>query len=216
VTARSAEHRTAEDAVHTRWSNPGAHKLRLAEFPATPQALPDALEGLVIHVFVARSRGFQIPAGVEGDRYLRRTERLLDTALERDGRALIEPRDVPNRLFGNCHDFALLAVSRLRESSVPARLRVGFATYLAPGHWEDHWVCQHWTGTQWATLDAQLGPKSRSGLGISFDVSDLSDREWRSAASTWRAVRAGEVDPRLCGVSFAGLPGVDRRQIRAA
>jgi len=44
-------------------------------------------------------------------------------------------------------------------------------------------------------------------LGISFDVTDVPLSGWRSAASIWRGIRAGEVDPALCGVSFAGISG---------
>jgi hypothetical protein len=31
--------------------------------------------------------------------------------------------------------------------------------------------------------------------------------EWRSAASIWRAIRAGSVDEKICGVSFVGIQG---------
>jgi hypothetical protein len=165
------------------------------------------MEGLVVHVAIARAFGQAVPPAAEGDRLLRRTSRLLDEALRRDGRALTRSRDLQNKLFGNCHEFALLATSTLRENGVPARLRVGYASYLAPGLWEDHWVCEHWTGSRWAILDAQLGSKTRSRLNSSFDVSDVPAEAWRSAASTWRAIRRGEIDPARCGVSFAGVSG---------
>lgn len=200
-------HDVSEDARHTLWTAPEAHAPMLRTLPREPEALADAIEGVVVHIAVARAFGQVVPPEAEWDRLLRRTARLLQEALRRDGRALTERRDLPNMLVGNCHEFALLAVSALRENGTPARLRVGYSNYFAPGFWEDHWVCQHWTGSRWATLDAQLGSGTRSRLNISFDTADIPRGAWRSAASTWRAIRAGEIDAAKCGVSFAGVSG---------
>lgn len=84
---------------------------------------------------------------------------------------------------------------------------MGAASYFRAGHWEDHWVCEYRAGKDWMVLDAQLGPRARAGMGISFDVTNVPLSGWRSAASIWRGIRAGEVDPALCGVSFAGISG---------
>jgi Transglutaminase-like superfamily len=206
-TVISTEHDLAGDARHTRWSDPGRHADLLRSLPKEPKHLAEALEGFVVHIAIARAFGQAVPPEAEGDRLLRCASRMLDTARRRDASALTESRDLQSKLFGNCHEFALLAVSTLREKGVPARLRVGHASYLAPGLWEDHWVCQHWTGLQWATFDAQLGHRTRCRLNISFDVGDIPMGTWRSAASTWRAIRRGEIEPTRCGVSFAGVSG---------
>jgi hypothetical protein len=166
-------HDVAGYARHTRWSEPGPNGYRLRSLPTEPQGLADALEGFIVHIAVARSFGHAVPLEAEGDRLLRRASRLLDEALRRDARALTESRDLQNKLFGNCHEFALFAVSTLREKGIPARLRVGYASYLAPGLWEDHWVCQHWTGSHWAIFDAQLGSRTRSRLNVGFDPGDM-------------------------------------------
>jgi hypothetical protein len=200
-------HDIAGDARHTQWSDPGPHAGLLRSLPTKPKDLADALEGFVAHIEIARAFGHAVPPEAEGDRLLRRASTLLGEALRRDRRALTENRDLQNKLFGNCHEFALLAVSTLREKGIAARLRVGFASYLAPGLWEDHWVCQYWTGSRWATFDAQLGSKTWSRLNIGFDLGDMPIAAWRSAASTWRAIRKGEIEATKCGVSFAGVSG---------
>jgi hypothetical protein len=56
-------------------------------------------------------------------------------------------------------------------------------------------------------LDTQLGSNTRARLNISFNMGDIPEAEWRSAASTWRAIRRGEIEPTRCGVSFAGVCG---------
>jgi len=195
------------DSQHTPWSDPQAHGLRLRELPADAGALPEALENFVIHHAIARSLGFGVPPAAEPDRDLRFVSRLLVEVVSRDPRPLTEHRVLANYLYGTCHDFALLAASALREHGIPARLRVGAASYFRAGRWEDHWVCEYRVGEDWMVLDAQLGPRARAGMGISFDVTDVPLSGWRSAASIWRGIRAGEVDPALCGLSFAGISG---------
>jgi hypothetical protein len=196
-----------DDHQHTRWSDPGSHRTRLSELPVAPAALADTLEGFIIHHAVARSRGFEVPPEAENDRNLRRVSRLLDVAVRRDARPLIRHRALADSLCGTCHDFALLASSVLREHGIPARLRVGFANYFQAGRWEDHWVCEHRSHGRWTILDAQLGPRARTGLRIAFDVADVPSTSWRPAASIWRALRSGELDPSACGVFSAGITG---------
>lgn len=195
------------DSRHTQGCDPQTYRRRLSELPTTAIALPDALENFVIHHAIARLLGYSMPPAAERDRDLRLVSRLLATAEQRDACALLEHRNLANYLYCTCRDFALLAVSALREDGTPARLRVGSASYLKSEHWEDHWVCEHRAGAKWAVLDAQLGPCARTALRISFDIADVPATGWQSAASVWRAIRSGEIDPAKCGVSFVGISG---------
>lgn len=196
-----------DDSLHTPWSDPGRWQARLSELPSDPAAIPDALEDFVIHHAVARLLGFGVPERAGHDRNLRTLQRIISTVFERDDRPLTEHRDLSNYFYGTCHDFALLTTGTLRHRGVPARLRVGYAGYFITGKWEDHFVCEYRTGDRWALLDGQLGPRARDGLKIKFPVADMSATEWRSAASIWRAIRAGTIDESICGVGFAGIQG---------
>lgn len=196
-----------DDAAHTAWSDPGSHAPRLRELPGDAAALPSALEGLVSHFNVARALGRPMPPDAERDRLARGTARILDILFARDPRPLTQAREPAARFHGNCRDFALLSAAVLRAHGIPARVRVGFASYLAPGRWEDHWICEHWTGTRFARLDAQLGPGARAHLDVTFDVADLPDEAFRTAPAIWRAIRAGTLDAGICGISFAGVYG---------
>lgn len=197
----------SSDARHTYWSDPGVLRPRLAELPSDPRALPDALENFIIHHAIARAMGFGVPAEAESDRDLRTAARLLDVLVRRDGRHLSEHRALPNYLYDTCHDFALLAMSVLREAGIPARLRVGAASYFNRDQWEDHWVCEYRHGGAWAALDAQLGARARAGFRIGFEVADVRADGWRSAAAIWRDIRSGALDERRCGLSIAGIVG---------
>ena len=195
------------DRRHTYWSNPEAYRDRLGELPAEPAAIADGLEQFLIQHSIARQIGVAVPVHAEGDRSLRRASRLLAEAVRRDGRPLSKHREISNYLFVTCRDFAMLAVSALREQGIPARLRAGFAGYFNPGIWEDHYLCEHCAGGSWALLDAQLGPIARNGFGIQFDIADVPGSGFLTAASTWRAVRAGELNAATCGLPYAGIAG---------
>lgn len=195
------------DATHTPWSEPGAHRARLSDLGDTPSRIADALEEFTIHHDIARQLGFGVPAAAEGDRGLRHAERLLGAVLERDARPLTEHRALADYLYVTCRDFDLLAVAALRERGVPARLRAGFAAYFSAGLWMDHWVCEYARDGGWARLDAQLGPRAREGMKITFPIDAVPEALFRPAAWIWRAHRAGEVDAAHCGLPSAGISG---------
>jgi hypothetical protein len=195
------------DSRHTPCSDPGRYHAGITGLSADPGTIADRLELFVIHHDIARAIGFGVPAAAEGDRGLRLASTLLAAALARDPRPLTEHRAIGNYLYVTCRDFAMLAVSALRQQGIAARLRVGFASYFKAGHWLDHLVCEYRAGASWSVLDAQLGPLAREGFRIGFDIADVPEAGWRSAASVWRAVRAGEIDPAMCGLPSAGIAG---------
>lgn len=194
-------------ADHTPWSDPGDLADRLAALPADPLAPADGLENFLIHHAAARFLKFGVPDYAERDRGLRTAHRLLATALDRDPRPLSAHRDLPAYLYGSCHDFALLAAGALRSRGIEARLRVGFVDYFRKDRWEDHWLCEYRQDGAWRLLDAQLGRRAREGHGIAFDVTDVPRERFRSGCALWLALRAGEIDPAICGLAYAGIDG---------
>ena len=195
------------DTTHTMWSDPGAHAPLLAALSDHPATIADRLEQFVIHHDIARNLKFGVPAAAENDRGLRQTSQLLSTAITRDPRPLTEHRAIHNYLYVTCRDFAMLAVATLRHHGIPARLRVGFASYFNSGLWLDHLVCEHQSTGTWSILDAQLGPLARAGFRIGFDIADVPASAWRPAAHIWQEVRARTLDPATCGLPSAGIAG---------
>jgi hypothetical protein len=194
------------DRKHTWWSGPGTG-VRLQALSDEPAVIADSMERFVIHHAVARQIGVGVPAHAEADRSLRRTFFLLGEALRRDSRSLSDRRDIADYLFVTCRDFALVAISILRERGIPARLRAGFASCFTRGVWEHHYVCEYQANGEWALLDAQLGPIARTGLRIPFNIAAVPASGFRPAAAIWRAVRAGEVNAATCGLPNAGIAG---------
>jgi hypothetical protein len=94
--------------------------------------------------------------------------------------------------------------------AVPARARCGFAAYLNPGHFEDHWVGEVWNAEErhWRLVDAQLDEVWRTQLKIDDDVLDIPRNRFLVAADAWRRCRVGEEDPETFGITFGGLHGL--------
>lgn len=188
---------------HGDVSDPGVYAPILAELPADVGRLCEVLRGVVTHY---RAGGV---VGV-GERWeeidLRWVESMLALDQRRNERPWGEGGRVP--LVGCCRDFCLLGVAALRARGVPARTRVGFASYLEEGFGVDHVVIEYWNGRRWVWADPMLDPGGDRG----FDVGDLPRGQgvgrdpFSSAARVWSAYRTGEVDASRFGVSGALAP----------
>ena len=188
-------------ARQSRWSDPDRFAAYLDPLPADPVALSEIVGGLVLHPFFA-------PAGIDrSEAALRSVPDLLAALLARDPRPLEQTREPQNRLIGTCRSYALLTCAILRHHAVPARLRVGFADYFAPGYYEDHWVCEYHDGEGWRLLDAELTADICRRLGIEFDPADVPRHRFLLAGPAWLSLRRAERDPARFGVSPLGLAG---------
>ncbi len=180
-------------ATHTPYSDPGRYAALLDELPTDIPGLTAVIRSTIIHY-----RG----GGVEftGERLEEVNSRWVETILavdqQRNGRPLAEPRALEDRVAGCCRDFALLLVAALRHQGVPARGRIGFASYFVPGWNHDHVIAEYHNGDRWVRVEAQIEPAEHWG----FDVHDIPPGPFRSAAEVWQAFRAGEIDPDLYGV----------------
>jgi len=144
-----------------------------------------------------------------GDIHVRSAAELLDLTVSRDDAPLSVPRADEARVLGCCRTYAVLAVALLRSGGTPARARCGFASYLVPGRWEDHWIVEHWSDAQgrWVAVDPQLDDVWVERLGITFDPFDLPDGVFLSAGTVWQQVRSGQIDPARCGSASVDLGG---------
>ncbi|HKX02155.1 MAG TPA: transglutaminase-like domain-containing protein, partial [Methylomirabilota bacterium] len=165
------------------------------------------VSGLVLHPLFVGPLGITPAAGSEDDVECRRLPRILDRIVARDPASLDVARPPERRFIGICRDYALLACAALRHHGVPARLRVGFATYFTPGYLEDHWVCEYHPGDRWRFLDPELAPRVRAHFKIAFDPADVPRDAFLVAGNVWQRTRAGAIDPEICGVSHIGIVG---------
>ncbi|MFI5713086.1 transglutaminase-like domain-containing protein [Kribbella sp. NPDC051620] len=183
-------------ADQTPYSDPGEHAGLFDALPSDIAGLTAVIRNLLIHY---RGGGIEFT----GDRYEEINHRwvsaMLATDQRRNGAALAVPRQPFDRVVGCCRDYTLMTVSALRHKGIPARSRIGFASYFVDGFNPDHVVVEYWNGERWVMVDPQLDP----GPHWSFDPQDMAPGPFRSAAEVWLGYRSGVPDDADFGVDPA-------------
>ncbi|WP_407151614.1 transglutaminase domain-containing protein [Bradyrhizobium sp. ORS 86] len=174
-------------------TDPGGLVDLYRDLPDTVPQLRDIVSGLIVHVSWAERYG--IPADVPLTRATRPVADRLRLIEDSFPGSLTEARPPLKRTFGTCRDYALLLCSMLRSRAIPARVRCGFAAYLAADTYQDHWICEYWSpGTmRWVQVDAQLDRPQVDQLGITFDCADLPPGAFITAARAWLSARDNSV-----------------------
>ena len=192
---------------HSAVSDPGEMARLLDAMPADPERLVAAVSGVVLHRLFLTPLGLTVPAHAQDDLDSRLLRTILERIVARDSAALDSPRPPERRFIGICRDYALMACAVLRHHAIPARVRVGFATYFQPGLYDDHWVCEYHLDGQWRLLDAELSERVRRHFAIAFPSSDVPRDRFLVAGDVWRRIRRDALDPDVCGVGSERLTG---------
>ncbi|WP_329167658.1 transglutaminase domain-containing protein [Streptomyces sp. NBC_01267] len=186
------------------FSDPGALTPRYAALPTDPAELARTARDLVIHRLEGEAFGHTIPEDrLHHDAETRYTDDILRIITDRNDAPLTEPRAPADRFVGVCRDIALLHCSFLRHAGVPARLRSGFADYFGTdGFQDDHVVTEYWDARRgWLLADAELtDPTIAARYAAPFDPMDVPRDRFLVAGAAWRAIRAGEADPKTFGL----------------
>jgi hypothetical protein len=184
---------------HSPYSDPGRYRPLLDELDGDPSAVCEAARNVIGHY---REEWTQLPPDRRSEVDSRWLERILELDQSRHPQPLTTPRPREDRVAGCCRDHTLFVVGALREHSVPARSRIGFAGYFTPGFHHDHVVVEHWAGDRWVRTDPELPDDDRRG----FDPRDMPTgpgAPFETAAEVWRGIRFGRLDADAYGV----LPG---------
>jgi Transglutaminase-like superfamily len=182
-------------ARHSAYSDPGRLAALLAELPTEPGALSAVARNVIAHY---RAQADGLPEETRQDIHLRWLADILATDQERNAAPLQTERPLAERIQGCCRDHTLFCVGALRQHGIPARSRVGFASYFKPGWNHDHVVVEAVIGGRWVRFDSELVPDR-----FPFDVLDLPvgpDAGFRTAAEVWQGHRAGRLDVDTFGV----------------
>jgi Transglutaminase-like superfamily len=188
----------------------GRHGELLDGLPGATPELAEVVRGIAIYDVVAPEfYGVEVPESRAEEIHLRRLEELLSRVLALHDAPLESARPPEQRVFCRCGGFTRLLVGLLRARGIPARARCGFAAYLNPGWFEDHWVGEVWDAGEgrWRLVDAQLDEVWRTRLEIRDDVLDVGRDRFLVAADAWQRCRSGELDPARFGITFGGLHG---------
>ena len=134
-------------------SDLGRHRELVLGLPAGAEALSTIVRGLLVHNFVAKIRGPQLPAERMSHMQTVGAEAIFGNVISLDPSPLELKRPAERRMVGFCYHFALLHCAFLRATGTPARARCGFASYFEARRWIDHWVVEYWDGEGWRLTD---------------------------------------------------------------
>lgn len=175
-------------ATHSRFTDPGPAAGWLDGVGPDLAELRRAAGGLVFHYWGngdITDHGFPAERLAEVD--LRYAADMFARLRTLNPAPLAEERAPTERIVGCCRDFTLLFVSMARHHGIPARSRVGFAGYLAPGWYMDHVVAEVWDGRRWRLVDPQFADGE-------VDLMDVPKDRFLVGADAWQACRSGAIE----------------------
>jgi hypothetical protein len=189
-------------AAQSLVTDPVEYKDLYDNIPGDIPSLCTVIQGLLLHLFWAPDYGVSLSDERKREVTIRKITRQLARILELADLPLTRGRTVKKRLIGTCRDYSVLLTSFLRHKGIPARLRTGFAAYLKPGIFEEHYLCQYWNDAQnrWITVDTQLDEDHCKKLNIRFDPCDVPEDQYWLAGKAWQMSRQGEISPGLFGI----------------
>ena len=186
-------------------TDPGEHVGLFTDLPSTVDGLCQVVHGVYVHYMEGELYDYEIPEERLAEINTRYVERMLARLVELDTRPLTESRPPEKRLVGYCRDAAILFCAMARHQGIPARHRVGFATYFAetsldcPG---SHETAEYWDADEgcWRLVDPHLDALAIQEHSIQFDVYDVPREQFLVAGKAWQMCRAGDADPNGFGI----------------
>lgn len=127
----------------------------------------------------------------------RYVDRILDNIIALDDSDLSITRPLEKRILGCCRDASLLLCSMLRHKGIPARIRVGYATYIPPApsfSYTDHVVTEYWNADnqRWQLVDAEQDAALIERNQIDFDVYDIPRDKFITGGQAWQIGRSDD------------------------
>jgi hypothetical protein len=167
-----------------------------ASLKGLPRGIGDlckVIQGLLIHDSSSQGLYGKPPDSFRVDRTTKPVLERIEMALASHPMPLSKPRPPFERQVGTCRDYAAMLCSLARASGSEARVRCGFAWYLAARGFEDHWVTEHRgkRPSEWLLADAQLDEEHRAHFGISFEIGRVPRSQFLTAGEAWRQWRDG-------------------------
>jgi hypothetical protein len=180
-------------------TDPGPAAAAIDDLPADLKSLREASSEFVFHY---RAGGDFSAHGVPSERMaeidLRYADVLLGKLLERGEPSLARPRAAADRVVGCCRDATVLFLALARRKEIPARARVGFASYIIPGWLIDHVIAEVWDAAEgrWRLVDPEMQSSWTPEVnGRMADWLDLADDMFLTGPRAWQAARSGKSDP---------------------
>ncbi len=184
---------------YSSFTDPGEYEYMYKDLPESLPELCSIVKSQFIHVYEELPQyNDQIPKERwnESLTMYPTVQSILKALLSYDSRGLVKDRKVENRLVLACREYAILLASILKYMDIPARVRCGFATYLNPGSYTSHIICEVWNKDEnrWMLVDPGK------------DMVDFSREQFELGNDTWLKMQNNEIELKL--YSMMGQPGM--------
>ena len=200
----------AHYSEQSRITAPGRQAHLLEDLPGDITSLSRIVQSLVIHYRLGHLFDYEIPEERLPEIDARYAEAMLARIVELDDLPLTDERPPERRRVGCYRDFTVLFLTMARHLGIPARARVGFANYFAPGYNVDHEVAEVWDPHErrWRLVDPEI---DEPPLGASFDATDVPRDRFLVGGLAWQLCREGRADPE----TFLVDPGLEVEDTRS-
>jgi len=184
--------------THSFFSDPGDYVGMYDAFSENISELTKQVQQLFLHYADLNL----LSISVDEKRYAEMNFRYIKNSIEKilllDLSNLISERRPKNRVMGVCRDTSLLLCSILRSRDIEARLRSGFVNYFIPGLFLDGFCVEIYDEKQqrWRSIDTRTTQMhiDHYHLPIDFDLMDVPNTKFISAADAWQMCRFENAD----------------------
>jgi hypothetical protein len=167
------DHQYCPWSLQSPTTDPGTTATFIDALPSDLASLRHASSQLAFHYRAGDFAKNKVPTERCSEVSLRYADALLATVLARGAEAtLLGDRALVDRVVGCCRDAVVLFIALARHKGIPARARVGFASYFHEGWFIDHVVAEVWDNEKkgWRLVETEL-----EGESDGIDYLDLTE-----------------------------------------
>ena len=176
---------------YSSYTDPGEYAFMYENLPDSLDELCSLIKSQFVHAYAELPNYSNLFPEERWDETMKYStvKSILEGLYEYDSRGLVKDRKVEDRLVLICQHNAILLASILKHRGIPARVRGGYATYIAPGMHINHAICEVWNDFEkrWMLVDPSMDK-----VDFSRDLFDFSN-------DVWLLVQEKETDPNIYG-----------------
>lgn len=201
------------------FSDPGEHVALFLDLPSDIHSITASVNRFLLHHSDQSFYSYDIPATQYAELDYRYVKKILNAILSKSTAPLSISRAHSEKVLGICRDSALMSCAILRSRGIAARLRSGFNNYYLPKLFLDGFCLEFYDEKlqRWRLVDTRTTQDyiRHFYLSIDFDLSDLSEKHFISAAMAWKMCRSGSVDSgRFGSRGYSGLNYIRNKVIQ--
>jgi hypothetical protein len=173
------------------YTNPGEYKSMYSNLPDSLTALCTLIKAQMIHPMADLPQYQNVIPKERSCEDLKypTVETILAGLKQYNPDGLTLNRKPAERLIVTCRYEAILFASILKHKGISVRVRYGFATYLFPGHYIYHVICEVWNKSEqrWMLVDPDR------------KLVDLTSKQFIFACDAWANYQQGKLEPTVYG-----------------